>query len=67
MLKSCSKHTLILKKKYGDRAGIENVVINKRKFQYEEEIKANPMNYDAWFDYIRLMEAEDSQEMIREV
>lgn len=54
-------------KKYGDRAGIESVVINKRKFQYEEEIKANPMNYDAWFDYIRLMEAEDSQEMIREV
>ena len=54
-------------KKYGDRAGIEDVIINKRKFQYEEEIKANPLNYDAWFDYIRLMEAEGSQEMIREV
>lgn len=54
-------------KKYGDRAGIENVIISKRKFQYEEEIKVNPMNYDAWFDYIRLMEAEESQEMIREV
>lgn len=54
-------------KKYGDRAGIENVIISKRKFQYEEEIKTNPMNYDAWFDYIRLMEAEESQEMIREV
>lgn len=54
-------------KKYGDRAGIENVIISKRKFQYEEEIKSNPMNYDAWFDYIRLMEAEESQDMIREV
>lgn len=54
-------------KKYGDRAGIENVVISKRKFQYEEEIKANPMNYDAWFDYIRLVETEESQGTIREV
>lgn len=54
-------------KKYGDRAGIENVIISKRKFQYEEEIKVNPMNYDAWFDYIRLVEAEESQDVIREV
>ena len=54
-------------KKYGDRAGIEDVVISKRKFQYEEDIKANPMNYESWFDYIRLMEAEGSKEMIREV
>ena len=54
-------------KKYGDRAGIEDVIISKRKFQYEQEVKANPMNYDAWFDYIRLMEAEGSQDMTREV
>ena len=54
-------------KKYGDRAGIEDVIISKRKFQYEQEVKANPMNYDTWFDYIRLMEAEGSQDMTREV
>ena len=54
-------------KKFGDRAGIEDVIISKRKFQYEEEVKVNPMNYDAWFDYIRLMEAECSPEMTREV
>ena len=54
-------------KKYGDHAGIENVITNKRKFQYEEEIKADPMNYDAWFDYIRLVEGECSQEVIHEV
>ena len=54
-------------KKFGDRAGIESVIISKRKLQYEEEVKANPMNYDAWVDYIRLIEAEGSLEMIREV
>jgi hypothetical protein len=25
-----------MKKKYGDRTGIEDVITNKRKFQYEE-------------------------------
>ena len=54
-------------KRFGDRAGIEDVIISKRKFQYEEEVKANSMNYDAWFDYIRLMEAESTQDDVREV
>ena len=54
-------------KKFGDRAGIEDVIISKRKFQYEEEVKADPLNYDAWFDYIRLMESEGSLDATREV
>ena len=48
------------------RAGIENVILSKRKFQYEEEIKENPMNYDAWFDYVRLVESEGNVDVIRE-
>eukprot|EP01137_Pigoraptor_chileana_P006878 Opistho-2@51725 len=44
-------------KKHGDRAGIEDVVVGKRRLQYEEEVAANPKNYDAWFDYIRLEES----------
>lgn len=36
--------------------------MNKRKFMYEEEVKQNPTNYDAWFDYVRL-----SEETSREV
>ena len=54
-------------KKFGDRSGIENVIISKRRFQYEEEVKANPMNYDAWFDLIRLVEEETPVEQVREV
>ena len=53
-------------KKYGDRAGIEDVVLNKRKFQYEEELKANPTNYDVWFDYIRMVEENGIEETTRE-
>nr|CAD7423040.1 unnamed protein product [Timema monikensis] len=56
----------IHEKKYGDRTGIEDVIVSKRKFQYEEEIKANPTNYDAWFDYLRLVESEGNLDSIRE-
>lgn len=48
----------IHEKKFGERLGIENVILSKRKYQYEEEVKENPMNYDAWFDFIRLVESE---------
>jgi len=61
--KSYTRH----EKKYGDRAGIEDVIVSKRKFQYEEEVKANPHNYDAWFDYLRLLESDGDVEQVREV
>lgn len=56
----------IHEKKYGDRSGIEDVIVSKRKFQYEQEIAENPTNYDAWFDYLRLIENEGEAETIRE-
>ncbi|KAI0208053.1 Crooked neck-like protein 1 [Lamellibrachia satsuma] len=61
------KNYTIHEKKYGDRAGIEDVIVSKRKFKYEEEVQVNPHNYDAWFDYLRLMESEQEAEETREV
>lgn len=29
-------------------------------------MKANPANYDAWFDYLRLVESEGNADLIRE-
>ncbi|TPP64420.1 Crooked neck protein 1 [Fasciola gigantica] len=54
-------------KKYGDRLAIEDVILSKRKFQYEEEVHVNAHNYDVWFDYVRLMEEESSVEQTREI
>jgi hypothetical protein len=31
-----------------------------------QEVKANPNNYDAWFDYLRLVESEGNLDVIRE-
>lgn len=74
-------------KQHGTREGLEQVILSKRRFQYEEvsvasvrgpvavptalahwqEIKANPHNYDVWFDYIRLEEAIGEVSRVREV
>ncbi|KAI3687458.1 hypothetical protein L1987_81154 [Smallanthus sonchifolius] len=54
-------------KQYGDREGIEDAIVGKRRFQYEEEVRKNPLNYDSWFDYIRLEESVGNKSRIREV
>lgn len=64
--KELYKAYTIHEKKYGDRSGIEDVIVSKRKFQYEQEILQNPTNYDAWFDYLRLVEGEGDLEITRE-
>lgn len=56
-------------KQFGDRKGVEDVVLAKRRVLYEEQVQANPKNYDIWFDYTRLEEASPSStpERVRDV
>jgi len=54
-------------KKHGTRETVEDVILSKRRFQYEEEIKKDPLNYDVWFDYIRLEESKGKKSSVREV
>ncbi|KAJ8008895.1 hypothetical protein DPEC_G00083180 [Dallia pectoralis] len=61
------KFYTVFEKRFGDRRGIEDVIVSKRRFQYEEEVKANPHNYDAWFDYLRLVESDADPDTAREV
>ena len=30
-------------------------------------MRANPSNYDAWFDYLRLLETDSSEDTVREI
>lgn len=54
-------------KKYGDKSSIDDVITSKRRFQYEEALKNNSHDYDTWFDYVRMLEADGNQELIREL
>ena len=54
-------------KQYGDRDGIEDVVLSKRRVHYEEQIKENPKNYDAWIDFARLEETSGDTDRVRDV
>ena len=54
-------------KQFGDREGVEDVILSKRRVQYEEQLKSNPMNYDTWFDYARLEESTLDADRTRDV
>ncbi|KAJ1655551.1 NineTeen Complex (NTC) component [Dispira simplex] len=56
----------IFEKQYGERDQLENVVLAKRRLHYQEELEANPKNYDVWFDYTRLEEDTGDSERIRD-
>ncbi|KAL0291527.1 UNVERIFIED_CONTAM: Pre-splicing factor CLF1, partial [Sesamum radiatum] len=49
------------------KEGIEDAIVGKRRFQYEDEVRKNPLNYDAWFDYIRLEESCGDKQRIEDV
>ncbi|KAF2002918.1 TPR-like protein [Amniculicola lignicola CBS 123094] len=54
-------------KQFGDRDGIEDVILSKRRVHYEQEVKENPKNYDAWIDFARLEESAGDVDRVREV
>ncbi|KAF7690451.1 hypothetical protein HF521_012255 [Silurus meridionalis] len=57
---------IVFERNFGDRRGIEDVIVSKRRFHYEEEVKANPHNYDTWFNYLRLLEGKADADTVRE-
>ncbi len=54
-------------KQFGDREGVEDVILSKRRVQYEEQVKENSKNYDVWFDYARLEETSGDVDRVRDV
>ncbi|KAL2178581.1 uncharacterized protein P884DRAFT_291063 [Thermothelomyces heterothallicus CBS 202.75] len=54
-------------KQFGDREGVEDVILTKRRRLYEEQVKENPKNYDVWFDFARLEESGGDADRVREV
>jgi crooked neck len=67
--KSVSLHKAYttFEKQFGDREGVEDVILTKRRVQYEEQVKENPKNYDTWFDYARLEEVSGDVDRVRDV
>ncbi|KAK4897261.1 NineTeen Complex (NTC) component, partial [Elasticomyces elasticus] len=61
------KQYTTFEKQYGDREGVEEVILSKRRVQYEELVKEQPKNYDAWIDCARLEETGGDVARIRDV
>ena len=54
-------------KQYGEREGIEEALLSRRRFEYEENVKGVDENYDIWFNYIRMEESQGDVALTREV
>lgn len=54
-------------KQFGDSDGVEDVVLSKRRRLYEEQIRENGKNYDAWFDLAALEESAGDADRVRDV
>jgi len=55
-------------KKYGDKEGIEDVLLMKQKTAYQCRLQSSPRDYDGWFEYAKLIQdhgtnAEDVREI----
>lgn len=61
------KFVAFLYQRYGDREGMDGAIVGKRRLQYGDEVKKNHLNYDNWFDYIRLEESVAIKDRISEV
>ena len=58
---------MAFEKQYGDKEGIEDAIAGNRRFQYEDEVRKNPLNYDSWFDYVMLEETVGNKDRTREI
>jgi len=58
---------IAFEKKYGDRQGIEGVILTKQRNEYKKRLDADEHDYDSWFEWAKL-EAEHGNELeVRDV
>ena len=54
-------------KKYGSNENLEDMIINRRRVNFEKKLKENKMDYDLWFDYTKLEEEYGTENSCREI
>lgn len=60
------KQYTAFEKQWGDKGSIDHVILSKKRFEFEEQLKDNDKDYDVWFDYIKLEEQNGDKKRIRE-
>lgn len=51
---------LALEKQHGSAEGIESTLLSRRRATYAAAVASDPLNYDVWFDWLRLEESDIS-------
>lgn len=61
------KAYVAFEKKHGNKDGIENVILTKQRAEYNERVKNDPLDYDAWFEFAKLEEDHGDVSTVRDV
>ena len=61
------KAYVAFEKKHGNKEGIENVILTKQRAEYTKRITADPLDYDAWFEFAKLEEDHGEVSSVRDV
>ena len=54
-------------KKHGDQKGIENLIKTQKVREYENRIKKDNLDYDAYFDYAKLLLDDEDLAEVRDI
>jgi len=61
------KAYVAFEKKHGNKDGIENVILTKQRTEYNNRVKNDPLDYDAWFEYAKLEEDHGEASTVRDI
>lgn len=61
------KAYVAFEKKHGDREGIEDVILTKKRAEYNKRLMDDPLDYDGWFEYAKLEEENGNPAAVRDV
>jgi len=61
------KSYIAFEKKYGDKEGIEDVILTRKRAEYNKRLTEDPRDYDSWFEYAKLEEDHGDATSARDV
>ncbi|GMH84236.1 hypothetical protein TrST_g691 [Triparma strigata] len=65
--KELYKAYVSFEKKFGDKDGVENLILTKQRSEYKAKVDADPTDYDSWLEWTKLEETHGEVRDVREV
>jgi len=61
------KSYVAFEKKFGNKEGVENLILTKQRAEYKAKVEEEPTDYDSWLEWTKLEETHGSPGDVRDV